>query len=268
MHSARSLPADVRHGRVCRQLAIANDGAPTMRIVLKFSPLARQGRDRKQRRMQKALRRDAGSDITWSAVEIELCAENSDLTNRTPRVHSLPQYVSNYDSLFDRTRPIRMLEIGSYHGDSVQQWQECLHPESLIVGIDPDSRLIKIADSRGVHVSFGSGQRTALLSELATAFGRFDIVIDVASQTTTRMRESFGLLFDSALTEHGTYIFEDTYCDIWTIYNGFTPSDIFAALMDALRGHYGIATSVAKFRAGHLVAVRRTPSSPALSAVD
>ncbi|OMC34680.1 hypothetical protein A5740_09455 [Mycobacterium sp. GA-1841] len=236
-----------------------------MRIVLKFSPVARRCGGREQRRLKKALCRETGSDITWAAMETALCAEKSEVSNRTPRVHSLPHYVSNYDAIVDRSRPVRMLEIGSYHGDSVQRWKACLHPDSLVVGIDPDSRMTKIADSSGVYVRFGGGQRTALLSELATAFGRFDIVIDVASQTTTRMTESFRLLFDSALTKDGIYIFEDVYCDIWTLYNSFSASDILTILRDALRGHYRIATSVAHFRAGHFVVVHRTLRSPVVS---
>ena len=151
-----------------------------------------------------------------------------------------------------------MLEIGSYYGDSLQKWQRCLHPDSLIIGIDIDSRILKISNAEGIHVRFGGGTGVGFLRATAAEFGPFDMVVDVASQTTHRMADSFRILFEDALSRKGVYIVEDVYCDIWTLYNSFALFDIFRALLDAIRGHYQIARRVTKFQVGHIIFVRRT----------
>lgn len=153
-----------------------------------------------------------------------------------------------------------MLEIGSLYGDSLQRWQECLHPDSLVVGVDVDSKFVKIADSEGIRVRIGGDQRHALLRKVAEEFGPFDVILDVGSQACHRMAESFRCLFETAVTNDGVYVVEDVYCDIWTLYNSFSFTGFVRVLIDALYGHYQFATSPAHFRAGHVVAVRRTPA--------
>jgi hypothetical protein len=207
--------------------------------------------------MLKALGPDLDSATTWSAVDTDLSAETAEIINRTPRVHKLPSYLPIYESAVDRTRPIRMLEIGSFYSDSLQTWQEYLHPDSLIVGIDGDSKLAKIGDSRGIHVRIGGEQNDCLLREVAAEFGPFDVILDTGSQTTYHIVNSFRHLFKTALSDSGVYMVEDVYCDYWTLYNSFSFIDLVRALIDFGRGHYQVATSVANFRVGHLVVVRR-----------
>jgi hypothetical protein len=230
---------------------------PIVKVVLKFSPIARRYRYRGRRRMLRALGPDLASMTTWSAVDTELHGEMAEVVNRTPRVHKLPHYLPIYESAVDRTKPIRMLEIGSFYGDSLQMWQECLHPDSLIVGIDIDSKFVKIADSRGIHVRIGDEQKLFFLRKVAAEFGPFDVILDVGSQSISHMVDSFRCLFENALSDSGVYMVEDVYCDHWTFYNSFSFIDLARALIDAMHGHYQVATSVANFRVGHLVVVRR-----------
>lgn len=228
-----------------------------MKVILKFSPIARRNRYGGVRRMSRALGRDLASLTTWSTVDTELDGEMAEVIDRTPRVHKLPHYLPIFERTAIRTSPIRMLEIGSFYGDSLQMWHEYLHPDSVIVGIDIDSQLVKIADSGGVHVRIGGEQNVSLLSEVAAEFGPFDIIIDAGSQTRSRMTNSFRCLFENALSDSGVYISEDVYCDFWTLYNSFSFTDLVSALIDAVRGHYQIATNIVNFQVGHLVVVRR-----------
>lgn len=208
--------------------------------------------------MLKALGADVASMTTWSTVDTELNSEVAEVANRTPRVHKLPYYLPIYESVVDRTRPIRMLEIGSFYEDSLQTWQEYLCPESLIVGVDVDSKFVKVADSDGIRVRIAVGQNVHLLSEVAAEFGPFDVIFDAGSQTSYQVVDSFRCLFEGALNDNGIYLVEDVHCDYWTLFNSFSFSDCVRALVDTMHGHYRIATSVSKFRTGHLVAVRRT----------
>ncbi|MGV0715201.1 hypothetical protein ABQE93_07340 [Mycolicibacterium sp. XJ662] len=229
-----------------------------MNVVLKFSPVARRNRYRGRDRMLKSLAADIASTTTWSAVDTRLHREMAEVVDRTPRVHNLPDHLSVYESVVDRTRPIRLLEVGSFYGDSLQMWQEYLHPDSLIIGVDVDSKFVKIADSEGIRVRIGGGQSHSLLRDVAEEFGPFDVILDVGSQACHPMTENFRSLFEIALTKHGVYIVEDVHCDYWTIYNSFTLTGLLRAFVDVLHGHYQLATSPAKFRDGHVLVVRRT----------
>ncbi|OBI41725.1 hypothetical protein A5707_06980 [Mycobacterium kyorinense] len=206
--------------------------------------------------MLRALRRELASRTTWSAVDTELRGETADVVNRTPRVHKLAYFSPIYEPVVDRTSPIRVLEIGGFYGDSVQMWQQYLQPDSLIVGIDVDSKLAKIQDSTGAHVRMG-GENDSFLREVAAEFGPFDVIIDAGSKTSSQLVSSFRCLFDNALTDSGAYLIDDVFCDYWTFLGSFSFKDVGRALLDAMWGHYQVATSIANFRAGHLVVVRR-----------
>jgi hypothetical protein len=59
------------------------------------------------------------SRFKWSSYpRSELHGEMAEVVNRIPRVHKLPHYLPIYEAAVDRTRPIRMLEIGNFYGDS------------------------------------------------------------------------------------------------------------------------------------------------------
>jgi hypothetical protein len=161
-----------------------------------------------------------------------------------------------------------MLEIGSFHDDSLQMWREYLHPDSLIVCIDLNSKLLKIADSGGAHVRIGgSDQDVSFLREVAAEFGPFDFILDGGSRslthllpsqrgraghTSSHMVDSFRCLFANALSDGGVYMVEDVDCDYWTFYRDSRISfiDLVRALIDAMHGHYQVATSEANFRVG------------------
>jgi predicted O-methyltransferase YrrM len=84
-----------------------------------------------------------------------------------------------------------MLEIGSFYGDSVQMWQEYLHPDSLIVGIDVNSKLVKIANAGEIHVWFVEEKKGSLLKKVTDKFGPFDIILDDGGHTPSIMVDRF-----------------------------------------------------------------------------
>jgi hypothetical protein len=220
-------------------------------------------------RMLRALGPDLASMTTWSAVDTELFqGEMAEVFNRTPRVHKLAHYLPIYESVVDRTRPIRMLEIGDFYGDSLQMWQEYLHPDSLIVGIDINSKFLKIADSGGIHVRFGGEQGVPFLREVAAEFGPFDVILDDGTHTSSHMVDSFRCLFANALSDSGVYMVEDVDCDYRKFYRDSRVSfiDFVRALIDAMHGHYQATTSETNFRVGHPDRIREV-SVPAITPI-
>lgn len=190
-------------------------------------------------------------------VNTELNRQTPEVANRTPRVHPLPSCSAIYESVIDRTRPLRMLEMGSFYGDSVTRWRDYLHPDSVVVGIDIDSKFVSIADSRGRHVRLCGEQGDSFLSDVAAEFGPFDVIVDARSHASSHIVSSFNCLFNDALNDRGIYLIEDVYFDRWTLFSSFSPVDFGRSLADLLHGHYRIATSVDTFHSGHIVVARR-----------
>lgn len=208
--------------------------------------------------MLRALRPNRASTATWSAVDAEVHDDIAEDIKRSPDARKWAHYLPIYESVVDRTRPIRMLEIGSFYRDSLQMWQDYLHPDSLIVGTDISSTLVKIADPEGIHVRIGGEQKISFLREVAAEFGPFDVVLDAGSLTSSHMVDSFRWLFVNALSDGGVYLAEDVYCDYWMFFNRFSFADLARGLIDAMYGHYQVATSETNFRVSPLVVVRRT----------
>ncbi|SPM43074.1 putative methyltransferase [Mycobacterium numidiamassiliense] len=165
----------------------------------------------------------------------------------------LARYLPIYDSIIDRTKPIRMLVIGSFYTDSVQMWQEYLHPNSHVVGVDSNSKLLKIADSEGVHARLADVEaNAAFLKEAAAEFGPFDIILDDGGHTSSQMVESFRCLFANFLSDGGVYIVDDIDCDYRKSYRDSRISfiDFVKALIDAMHAHYQVTTSETNFQVG------------------
>lgn len=219
-------------------------------------------------KMLRALGPNLASMTTWSAVDTELRGEMAEVFNRTPRIHKLAHYLPIYESVVDRTRPVRMLQIGSFYGDSLKMWQEYLHPESLIVDVDENSELVKIANSGRNHVRFGGEQNDLSLKEVAAEFGPFDVILDEGNHTSSHMVNSFRCLFADALSDSGVYMVEDVACDYWVSHRDSSISfiDFVRALIDAMHGHYQVATSETNFRVGHPDRIREV-SVPAITPI-
>ncbi|WP_131812590.1 hypothetical protein [Mycobacterium mantenii] len=174
------------------------------------------------------------------AVDAEIHGELAELGNRTPTVRKSPNYSSIYESVVDPTSRIRMFVIGSFYGDSVEMWQKFLHPDSLIVGIDVDAKLVKVADSQGIRVRIGGEQTISSLSETAAEFGPFDVILDTGSHTSSHMVDCFRCLFVSALSDGGAYIVERVDCDYRKFYRDSPVSfiDLVRALIDAMNSKF------------------------------
>jgi hypothetical protein len=192
--------------------------------------------------------------IRWEAVDTPPTGQLADIFSHTPGAHKWTHYLPIYESVLDRDRPIRMLEIGVFHGGSLRMWREYLHPDSVIVGIDidPDCKQFENPDHR-VHVRIGGQQDAEFLAEVAAEFGPFDVILDDGSHMNSHMVESFRHLFGTALAERGIYVVEDVHSNYWTPYRDipFSFVDFVGVLVDAMHAHYPQTESEHNFRTGH-----------------
>lgn len=238
------------------------------KVVLRFTTIGRRRPYLGRRRMLRALGPDLASMAVWSAVNTERGGEIAEAFDRTPRVDTSVHYLPIYESVVDRTRPLRMLKIGSFYEDSLEMWRGYLHHESLIVGIDMNAKLLKIADSQGINVRFGAGQSLSFLREIAAEFGPFDVVLDHGSHTSSRMVDSFRCLFANALSNRGIYMVDDVHRDYQMAYRDSRLSfiDFVRALIDALHSQYQVTSNETSFRIGHPDRIREI-SVPAVTPI-
>jgi hypothetical protein len=225
-------------------------------------------------RMRAVLGPELAAPRIWRAVDTPAEGELGAIFEKSDRVHKWLHYLPVYESVIERSRPIRMLEIGVFHGGSLQMWREYLHPQSVIVGIDIDPNCKQFDDpERNVHVRIGGQQDATFLQEVNSEFGPFDVILDDGSHMTSHMVESFRSLFASALAEPGTYIAEDVHSNYWKSYRDSPISfvDFIAVLVDAMHAHYPDAEGERKFRTGHpdrLGEVSVPRITPTLSSIE
>lgn len=129
-------------------------------------------------------------------------------------------YLRNYEEFFSplADRDIRLLELGIYHGGSLQVWRDYFE-NGLIVGLDLNPVTID-DDSGRIRIYQGAQQDTQLLDRIARecATEGFDIIIDDCSHVGELTRASFWHLFDHHLKQGGIYVIEDWgtgYWDSW-----------------------------------------------------
>lgn len=206
------------------------------------------------RRMRSALGPELAAPSTWRAVDTPPAGELGAIFMDTGGANKWLHYLPVYESVIDCDRPIRMLEIGVFHGGSLRMWRKYLHPQSAIVGIDIDPNCKKFEDpEKNVHVRIGGQQDAAFLQSVNSEFGPFDVILDDGSHMTSHMVESFRSLFASALAESGAYIVEDVHSNYWKSYRDSSMSfvDFVAVLVDAMHAHYPDAEGELSFRTDH-----------------
>jgi hypothetical protein len=129
-------------------------------------------------------------------------------------------YLRNYEQYLGPLagQPIRLLELGVYHGGSVLLWRDYFE-KGLIVGLDLNEVTIDDPSNR-IRLYQGEQQDTALLDRIARecAPEGFDVIIDDCSHVGELARISFWHLFNNHLKSGGLYVIEDWgtgYWDSW-----------------------------------------------------
>jgi hypothetical protein len=133
---------------------------------------------------------------------------------------NLPAQLENFEQHFGhlRDKPIKILELGVFHGGSLLMWHEYFS-SGLIVGLDRKPNPIKGLPER-IRFYQGSQDDKTLLERIADecAPDGFDIVLDDASHIGQLARDSFRHLFQRHLKSRGIYVVEDWgtgYWDSW-----------------------------------------------------
>lgn len=210
----------------------------------------------------RALRSSASADTNWSITHVDMDTEASHAEGYAQASGFHAHNPSLLGSFIDKSRPVRLLEIGDFYGDSLQLWQESLHPDSTVTVVDIRVKLVKSAAAGQTFVSFGEQETASLLKAAATRYGPFDVIVDGGSSMTSDMMTCLRCLTGHALVKEGTYLAAGTLVDLMTFYGHNSFAGILKTLYDSLFGHYRLLNRNDHFRGGQALLIRPMPSSP------
>ena len=128
----------------------------------------------------------------------------------------------HYFDIYQRTlapyvgKPVRVLEIGVFHGGGLDQLRALLGEQAQLIGADLDPAA-RAACAGRFEVAVGDQTDPEFLARLVADYGPFDVIIDDGGHTTNQQITSIEHLFD-AVNEGGVYIVEDTHTSYWDSY--------------------------------------------------
>jgi glycosyltransferase involved in cell wall biosynthesis len=156
-------------------------------------------------------------------------------------------YINAYERLFQefQSKPIRLLEIGTQNGGSLEIWRKYFASAEAIVGCDINPNCAKISfDDANISVVVGDANEKDVAEQIQAISPDFDIIIDDGSHKSSDIVRSFARYFDR-VRDGGIYIVEDMHCSYWRAFEGglhhpYSSLEFFKRLLDAVNvEHWG-----------------------------
>lgn len=143
--------------------------------------------------------------------------------NRGRLIHKWVHYFDVYHRHFERfrDRSPTLLELGVFHGGSLQMWRHYFDRDARIVGVDIDPRCAELAEE-GIEIRIGDQADRDFLRSLVSDFAPFDIVIDDGAHMFRHQLATFEAVFP-AVSREGVYLVEDLHTGYWPEYGGAYP---------------------------------------------
>ena len=170
--------------------------------------------------------------------------EYSFFNHRGRRIDKWQHYFEVYHrhfARFRRRKPV-VMEIGVWHGGSLQLWKKYFGRGARIVGVDIDPRCKAFADD-SVDIVIGDQSDRAFHAELRRRYPHVDILIDDGGHKMTQQIVTFEELFPH-VQPNGVYLCEDLHTSYIADYGGGyrrpgTFVELAKSLVDGLHGFYG-----------------------------
>jgi len=135
-----------------------------------------------------------------------------------------------------RGREFTLLEIGVYHGGSLQMWRDYFGPGARIIGVDVNPRCQELA-APGIEIVIGDQADPRFLDALRQRIGRIDMLIDDGGHTMQQQLATFSALFPY-VDANGVYLCEDVHTSYWREFGGgFRQQNTFIEVMKGLIDH-------------------------------
>jgi hypothetical protein len=146
--------------------------------------------------------------------------ENYFNENKKRVIHKWSHYFEIYDRHFSKYRgkDIILLEIGTFHGGSLQMWKNYFGDKAKIYGIDINPNCKRI-EEENIKVMIGSQSDRNFLKNVVKEIPPFDILIDDGGHTMLQQIVSFEELFGH-VKPNGVYLCEDLHTSYWKEFGG------------------------------------------------
>lgn len=140
--------------------------------------------------------------------------------NKGRLIHKWMHFFDAYDRHFARYRgkEVVVLEIGVFHGGSMQMWKDYFGGKATIHGVDVNPRCKELEEER-VRIHIGSQSDRAFLRRLRAELPPIDIIIDDGGHTMDQQIITFEELY-GAVKPDGVYLCEDLRTSYWLQYGG------------------------------------------------
>jgi SAM-dependent methyltransferase len=135
-------------------------------------------------------------------------------------VHKWHHYFEIYHRHFARYRgrsPV-VLEVGLFHGGSLEMWREYFGPGVRLFGIDVDPRCRAFADADAT-ILIGDQADRAFLAEVRRQVPRIDVLIDDGGHRMHQQLATFAELYPH-VADDGVYLCEDLHTSYWGSHGG------------------------------------------------
>jgi cephalosporin hydroxylase len=135
-------------------------------------------------------------------------------------VHKWHHYLEIYHRHFARYRgrsPV-VLEIGLFHGGSLEMWREYFGPGVRLFGIDVDPRCRAFADADAT-ILIGDQADRAFLHDVRRQVPRIDVLIDDGGHRMHQQLATFAELYPH-VADDGVYLCEDLHTSYWERHGG------------------------------------------------
>lgn len=141
-------------------------------------------------------------------------------SNKKRLIHKWTHYFDVYDRHFSKYRgkEVVILEIGVFHGGSLQMWKHYFGDKAKIYGVDIRERC-KSLEEENVEIFIGSQSDRNFLSELRDKIPPIDILIDDGGHTMEQQTVTFQEMYDH-VKEDGVYLCEDLHTSYWEDWGG------------------------------------------------
>ena len=129
-------------------------------------------------------------------------------------------YFDVYHRHFARYRgtACTLVEIGVFHGGSLQMWREYLGPQARIIGIDINDRCRQLAEP-GIEIIIGDQSNRDFLRRVRAQVPKIDILLDDGGHEMFQLMVTFEELYH-AIAADGVYLAEDLHTCYWKEYGG------------------------------------------------
>ena len=125
--------------------------------------------------------------------------------NKGRLIHKCEDNLHVYERHFSkyRNQPVNIVEIGVYHGGSLQMHKHYFGKQCKIIGVDIDPRC-KSLEEEQIEIMIGDQEDRTFLKRILKKMPQIDIVIDDGGHKPSQQIASFEELFPH-ITERGIY---------------------------------------------------------------